>query len=121
MLALAPYQTEQHAATSVVHLHAYGGIIEVTLWTLSNTSRGATTGVNDEQVVTKMAKLTLKTPATRKSTSDQPKPAVPMATRKARTTKKWHHLKPKLLLLPRPLSLQQVRANMIGGYFDKGD
>ncbi|GKT87842.1 cell division-associated protein bimB (peptidase family C50) [Colletotrichum tofieldiae] len=57
-------------------------LAEVTLGTLNNSSRGAITGVSDEQVVTKMAKLTLKAPATRRTRAT--KAAAPAATRTTR-------------------------------------
>ncbi|KAL2879196.1 separin protein [Colletotrichum sp. CLE4] len=61
-------------------------LAEVTLGTLNSSNRGAITGVNDEQVVTKMAKLTIKAPATRRTRAT--KPAVPTATRATRVTKR---------------------------------
>ncbi|OHE95639.1 peptidase family C50 [Colletotrichum orchidophilum] len=61
-------------------------LAEVTLGTLNSSSRGTITGVSDEQVVSKMAKLTLKAPATRRTRVT--KPAAPTATRTTRTTKR---------------------------------
>ncbi|KAL0930879.1 cell division-associated protein bimb [Colletotrichum truncatum] len=55
-------------------------LAEVTLGTLNNNNWGAITGVSDEQVVNKMAKLTLKGTATATA-------AAPTATRRTRTTK----------------------------------
>ncbi|KAK1979413.1 peptidase family C50 [Colletotrichum cereale] len=59
-------------------------LAEVTLGTLNNSNRGAITGVSDGQVVTKMAKLTLKAPATRKTRAT--KAAAPAPTRTTRKT-----------------------------------
>ncbi|WQF75667.1 Putative peptidase C50, separase, tetratricopeptide-like helical domain superfamily [Colletotrichum destructivum] len=57
-------------------------LAEATLGTLNNSNRGAITGVSDEQVVTKMAKLTLKAPETRRTRAT--KAAIPTRTRMTR-------------------------------------
>ncbi|KAK2025806.1 peptidase family C50 [Colletotrichum zoysiae] len=61
-------------------------LAEVTLGKLNNSNRGAITGVNDGQVVTKMAKLTLKAPAARRTRAT--KAAAPAATKTTRMTKR---------------------------------
>ncbi|TKW53077.1 Separin [Colletotrichum tanaceti] len=65
-------------------------LAEATLGTLNNSNRGAITGVSDEQVVTKMAKLTLKAPEPRRTRAT--KAAIPARTR---TTRKAAVPKPK--------------------------
>ncbi|WYZ40195.1 hypothetical protein EsH8_IV_000536 [Colletotrichum jinshuiense] len=61
-------------------------LAEVTLGTLNNSNRGAITGVGDDQVVNKMAKLTLKSTAVRRSraTKTTTPAAVAATTRTAR-------------------------------------
>ncbi|KAK2014810.1 peptidase family C50 [Colletotrichum eremochloae] len=62
-------------------------LAEVTLEKLNNSNRGVITGVSDGQVVTKMAKLTLKAPeATRRTRATRP--AVPATAKTTRTTRR---------------------------------
>ncbi|KAK1509805.1 peptidase family C50 [Colletotrichum tamarilloi] len=84
-------------------------LAEVTLGTLNNSNRGAITGVNDERVVSKMAKLTLKAPAARRTRVT--KPAVPAATRATRVTKRVAAPRTKAAAVAAPPKAAVVAAN----------
>ncbi|KAK1992244.1 peptidase family C50 [Colletotrichum falcatum] len=73
-------------------------LAEVTLGKLNNSSRGAITGVSDEQVVTKMAKLTLKAPAARRTRTTRA--AAPATTKPTRTARRVAAPKTKAAAAP---------------------
>ncbi|KAK1595368.1 peptidase family C50 [Colletotrichum navitas] len=86
-------------------------LAEVTLGKLNNSSRGAISGVSNGQVVTKMAKLTLKAPATKRTRATRA--AAPATTRRVAAPKTKAAAPSKAVVVASNDKASDLKASML--------